>query len=248
MTLREVVGALRKHYGSPVPPPTNDPFELILWETVVYLAPVARRREAFDDLRRTISTNPHAILAARRKVLEQVTARGILKRTSADKMQEAARIALERFDGNLSSVIDGPVAEATRALRLFPGIGEPGAEKILLFSGRAPLLAPDSNGLRVLVRLGLLREESSYAKTYAASRDLASDLPGDIAAVKAAHLLLQLHGQTLCKRAAPRCVECPLAKDCAYARSARQASRRVLQPSTARKTAAMRASGRSTRR
>ena len=125
MTLREVVGALRKHYGSPVPPPTNDPFELILWETVVYLAPVARRREAFDDLRRTIGTNPRAILAARRKALEQVTARGILKRTSADKMQEAARIALERFDGNLSSVIDRPVAEATRALRLFPGIGEP---------------------------------------------------------------------------------------------------------------------------
>src|SRR6476620_2035048 len=177
MTLREVVGALRKPYGSPVPPPTSDPFALILWETVVYLAPAARRREAFDDLRRTIGTTPHTILAARRKALEQVTARGILKRASADKLREAARIALERFDGDLSSAIDGPVADATRTLRLFPGIGEPGAEKILLFSGRAPLLAPDSNGLRVLVRLGLLREESSYGKTYAASRDLATELP-----------------------------------------------------------------------
>ena len=32
--------------------------------------------------------------------------------------------------------------------------GEPGAEKVLLFSGSAPVLALDSNALRVLLRLG----------------------------------------------------------------------------------------------
>ena len=63
-----------------------------------------------------------------------------------------------------------PLAEARKILRSFPGIGEPGAEKVLLFSGRQALLAPDSNALRVLVRLGLVREEKSYARTYAASR------------------------------------------------------------------------------
>jgi hypothetical protein len=55
-------------------------------------------------------------------------------------------------------------------------VGEPGAEKILLFAGRQALLAPESNGLRVLVRLGLVREEKSYAKTYAASREAAKGL------------------------------------------------------------------------
>jgi endonuclease III len=238
MTLRDAVGLLRKHYGSPVAPPATDPFALILWETVVYLAPAARRREAFEDLSRTIGTTPAAILKANRKALERVTARGILRRTSAEKLRTAARIALEQFDGDLTPVIRGPIGEATRALRLFPGIGEPGAEKILLLTGRAPLLAPDSNGLRVLVRVGLVHEGPSYAKTYAHSRDLAPTISSDPAAVKEAHLLLQQHGQTLCKRTVPRCGECPLAMGCAYALSVRGASRRSQKPPARRQVPA----------
>ena len=48
----------------------------------------------------------------------------------------------------------------------FPMIGEPGAEKILLFSGVLAVLALDSNGVRVLVRLGVGEERKSYAATY----------------------------------------------------------------------------------
>jgi hypothetical protein len=88
MTLRDAIGLLRKHYGSPAAPPATDPFALILWETVVYLAPVARRREAFEDLSRTIGTTPAAILKANGKALERVTARGILRRTSAESFEK----------------------------------------------------------------------------------------------------------------------------------------------------------------
>jgi endonuclease-3 len=97
-------------------------------------------------------------------------------------------------------------------------VGEPGAEKILLFAGRQALLAPESNGLRVLVRLGLVREEKSYAKTYAASREAAKGLKAEPRRMQEAHLLLQQHGQTLCKRNAPRCEACPPASGCAHAR------------------------------
>jgi endonuclease III len=37
-----------------------------------------------------------------------------------------------------------------------------------------------------------------------------------------AHLLLQQHGQTLCKRSAPRCGACFLSARCAWARSERR--------------------------
>ena len=36
--LAEIIKRLQKHYGTPEPPPTDDPFELILWEQVAYLA------------------------------------------------------------------------------------------------------------------------------------------------------------------------------------------------------------------
>jgi endonuclease III len=217
MTLRKFVNVLRKHYGPPTPLPTSDPFELVLWENVAYLAPPPRRREAFELLKKTVGTEPAAILAATPETLERVTARGILKGTFADKLRECAGIALNEFGGDLGQAIQAPVDRAKRVLRSFPGIGEPGAEKILLFAGRAPLLAPESNGLRVLVRLGLVKEGTSYARTYAASREVTKDLPAEPSVLQEAHLLLQQHGQTLCKRSDPRCGLCPLATSCAYA-------------------------------
>ena len=218
LTLRVAVKALRSHYGQPEPLPTADPFELVLWDNVAYLAPPARRREAFALLRSTIGTTPKAILGATRAALEQVTAKGILKSSFAVKLRECAHRALADFGGDVKAVVRRPLDEAKQALRSFPGIGEPGAEKILLFSGRHALLAPDSNALRVLVRLGLVREGSSYARTYAAARAAAADLSSDVRIVQEAHLLLQQHGQTLCKRNAPLCAACPLENRCAYAR------------------------------
>ena len=38
LTLREGVKMLKKHYGPPALPATTEPFELILWENVAYLA------------------------------------------------------------------------------------------------------------------------------------------------------------------------------------------------------------------
>ena len=218
LTLPRAVARLRDLHGSPQGPPTRDPFGLVLWENVAYLPSPDGRREAFAQLRRTVGTTPSAILGARRSALERVAARGILAPRVASKIRECARIALDRFGGDLSGAVAGPVGEAVRALRRFPGVGEPGAEKILLFTGRPVGLAPESNGLRVLVRLGLVRQESSYARTYAAGREAGRALPAKAAALQEAHLLLQEHGRTLCRRSAPACDRCPLAAGCLHAR------------------------------
>ena len=215
--LREVVAALKKHHGPPERPPTVDPFGLVLWENVAYLASPARRREAFERLASTIGTTPQAILAAKRTDLESVTSHGILKATFAAKLRECARIAWEEHGGDLGAALRGDPRKAKQMLRAFPGIGEPGAEKILLFAGLGAPLAPDSNGLRVLVRLGLVRDEGSYARTYAASRQTAEQLRALPKERQEAHLLLQRHGQTLCKRRLPDCGACPLARGCAHA-------------------------------
>lgn len=215
--LREAVEVLKKHYGPPAPLPTADAFELVLWENVAYLAAPARRREAFAELRNTVGTSPKRILSAKPKALERVTAHGILKGTFAAKLRECARIATDAFDGKLGAALRAAPAKAKSVLRSFPGIGEPGAEKILLFAGYAPSLAPESNGLRALVRLGLVEDGGSYARTYAASRQAAVGFPADPGALQEAHLLLQQHGQTLCKRSLPRCGACPLERRCAYA-------------------------------
>jgi len=110
-----------------------------------------------------------------------------------------------------------PLPKARKALQKFPGIGEPGAEKILLFSKTYPVLALESNGLRVLVRLGFGEEKKNYATTYRlVQKAVGEGLDNDYTWLIQAHLLLRRLGQELCRRSEPMCDRCPLAADCAY--------------------------------
>lgn len=212
-----MIKRLLDHYGRLAPPPVEGVFEWVLWENVAYLATRARREAAFAELKAAIGTTPASILAATPAALKRVTVHGILKGDFAKKLVDCARLARDEFGGDLDARLPADGAAAKRALRQFPGIGEPGADKILLFCGRAATLAPESNGVRVLIRLGLVEEGVSYAKSYSACNELGKTLGDNAAALQSAHLLLHRHGQTLCKLSAPKCGECPLLKSCRYA-------------------------------
>ena len=136
----------------------------------------------------------------------------------ANKLLEAAEIAREVGLAELRRLAKQGGPAARKVLKRFPGVGEPGADKLLLAAGGAVALAPESNGLRVLVRLGYAKEDRSYAKTYrSAAEAVAPELPGDRTWLVAAHQLLRRHGQETCRRSEPRCDLCPLARVCAYA-------------------------------
>lgn len=220
----DIVETLRGHYGDPAPPLPNTTFEFILWELCGYLSDDAARAGVFLRLREMIGTTPGAIADADEELLaELLRPGGIFAAERAQKMRRAAGIALERFGGDLGATLALPLAAARRALARFPGIGEPGAERILLFMGAQPLLAPESNGLRVLVRLGFAEErEGNYAATYrAATQAIAGRAPRDVPWLIDAHQLLKAHGRGTCRRTNPACTTCPLRDDCAYARNLR---------------------------
>jgi hypothetical protein len=113
------------------------------------------------------------------------------------------------------------VSALSRAdLKRFPGIGDPGAAKVLLFNGGGTGLALESNGLRVLVRLGHGREAGDYTRTWrAVNAAIEPELRQDPAWRLLAHQLLRRHGQETCKHSRPRCEQCPLAQGCRWATS-----------------------------
>jgi endonuclease III len=205
------------HYGKSKPPKLTGPWEMILWENVAYLADDDRREQAFKALKKQVGTKPEQILSAPREALLEVTRHGIMPDQFAEKLRQCAKIALEEFDGDLRPILKWPMPKAKKALQKFPGIGEPGAEKILLFMRSQPLFALESNGLRVLVRLGFAEEQKNYATTYRlVQKAVAGELDKDFTWLIQAHHLLRRHGQELCKRTDPACEECPLAKDCCF--------------------------------
>jgi endonuclease-3 len=112
--------------------------------------------------------------------------------------------------------------KARTLLRKFPGIGDPGTDKILLFAGIDARPALDSNGLRAMVRMGFCAEEKSYGQTYkSAIAALAQHGEGGAVWLKRAYVVLREHGKALCKRSAPICEPCPLDRACAHRMTAK---------------------------
>jgi endonuclease III len=210
---------IERHYGSPTPPQFSGPFEMILWEIVAYLADDARRGVAFETLRQEVGFSPNKILSTPQKLLCGITRMGgaIAAEERAERLQTAAQLTLDEFGGDLASVLKLPPTKAKKLLMQFPMIGEPGAEKILMFSGVLNILALESNGLRVLVRLGIGEDRKSYTATYKSVREVTlEELPVNHTLLTKAHLLLRQHGQQLCLRNGPVCHACVVDSDCRF--------------------------------
>lgn len=208
---------LERLHGPQKPPPASGPFELVLWENVAYLVSDEKRARAFAELKKRIGLRPRDVLEAPREVLYSIAAAGMKPELRVGVLREAAKIAIAELEGKADTVLSLPEKDATRILKKFPGIGEPGAEKILLLCRAQPLVALDSNGLRVLLRLGYGREQKSYSTTYRSAREaVAQEIVPEIDWLIRAHLLLRRHGQEICKRSAPLCESCPLQEGCAY--------------------------------
>lgn len=211
------VAALEQLYGAPPAPRPSGVFELVIWENAAYLVDDERREEVFARLENEIGIDPAAILAAAPEVLARVLeGGGMHPQRRADKLHRAAEIASELGLDEIERQVREDPDRARRSLRRFPGIGEPGADRILLLARARRTLATDSNALRVLVRLGFAREESSYARTYrGAAKALEDELSDDFDWLIRAHQLLRTHGKELCRRT-PDCDPCPLAEGCAW--------------------------------
>jgi len=223
--LETIVDRLASVYGEPAPPPRRTLLELVLLENVAYLVDDDRRRQAFEVLETRVGTRPAQILAASDEALAAVAAQGILPEHQAGKLKTIARLAADEFDGDLEMLRVQSLKQARKALMRFPSIGEGGAERILLLGRSHPVLGLDSNGVRVLTRLGVVREAKSYAATYRAVQEYVAPYSAKgYDWLTRAHHLLRQHGQELCRRTHPHCDRCPLTDTCAFYSLARTGS------------------------
>ncbi|MGA2649815.1 MAG: hypothetical protein ABSF28_04810 [Terracidiphilus sp.] len=220
-SFNEIVAELKRHYGKPDVPSAKGPFELVMWENACYLLPDERRLMVFEALRDQVGLTAADLDAAPGELLLPLAKRGGMRpETRVFRWRQIAGITLSQFGGDLDKILTWPYAEAKKALKQFPNIGDPGAEKILLLCGVSNGLPLESNGMRVLVRVGWGRTQKNYGATYRSVQEaLKDELPKSRERLKEAHLLLREHGKTLCKDKTPQCHECPVSTDCKHAQT-----------------------------
>jgi len=220
---------LEKIYGPQRAAGPTDPYEMIVYLNCGYPATDASCSKGFDALKREVGLSPKEILAASTaKLAKLLRLGGIVPEQRAARLQEIARKVKAEFGGDLNAALKKRmqlekeqsgkgIRGAKNALREFPVIGEPSAEKILLFSKLAPLAAVPSGFVEVPARLWFGKAGKNYAADYRAARDVISAGTADtFEARQRAYLLLKKHGQQTCKRSRPKCEVCPLTGQCAY--------------------------------
>jgi endonuclease III len=222
--LARQVAVLEAYHGPPALPPVTDPFQVILWENCAYLVDDARRAEVFRALGTEVGLTPDEILATPRERLARVIeAGGMQSERRAEKLHDAAALAAEVGLAALKQLIRESPDKARRVLKKFPGIGDPSADHILLLSHAMVSLAPESNALRVLLRLGYGSERGDYAAQYrSVAKAVGPELKTEWRWLEKARSLLRTHGQELCRRAAPQCEMCPLTSSCRWFLSRRR--------------------------
>lgn len=213
-----VVGALKRAFKA-LPVPT-EPLQMILWENIGYLVDDPRRRNLFDALETCVGLDPGAILGADDAVLLTLAKRGGMRpETRVERWREITRIVSTQCDGDLDQMLRAlPLAKARALLKTFPVIADPGADKILLFSGIAVRPSLESNGLRALARLGFFKEQSSYNRSYRAGIEVLIDggRP-DRDWLVDAHVPLRELGKATCRRGEAICAACPADPICVHA-------------------------------
>src|SRR5271157_2589781 len=133
LSFSRAVDTLAHFYGEPEAPRITDPFAMVVWENIAYLANDARRAEAFEELRKKIGLRPSDIRKASDKDLLSVTSKGIVPNVSLEKLRNAAQIAKKLSADDLSSVLgvcrEYRITSLTFTVRAALGSGKIGSRK-----------------------------------------------------------------------------------------------------------------------
>lgn len=231
-SLEAVLECLEQLYGPQKAVGPNDPYEMIVFVNCGYPATDVSCSKGFEALKREVGLKPQDLLdTPKGKLSKLMRLGGIVPELRAEKLKEIAKMVKEEFGKDLLAALKKCLLEekkqagkgiraAKSVLQKFPVIGEPGAEKILLFSKLAPVAAVPSACVGVPMRIWFGDAGKNYAADYRAAREvLNAGLPPTLDARQRAFLLLKKHGQEICKRSTPKCEICPVTARCAYFQS-----------------------------
>lgn len=218
LPLPKLLDLLERFYGPQEPCWPSDPYLFLVWWHCGYPASDTTCKRGWESLNREIGVEPaHLLAAPMPKLSHALKPGGMVPELRAMRLKEIASRVQDEFGNDLRAAVAGPIAHVRKILKSFPNIADPGADRILLFAGVAPLAAVPSNCPHVLVRIQSGQERENYGVTYReAQQAIAAEIPEKFDPRTRAYLLLKHHGQTLCKRTKPKCEQCPVNTHCAF--------------------------------
>ncbi len=195
---RKIVELFPREHGE------KDPFKVLI-KTI--LSQRTRDENTDEAARRLFEAGydtPQKLANARPEDLYDLIKPAGMFRQKAERIIKVAREILERFGGKVPDTLE--------ELTSLPGVGRKTANIVLYVSFGKPALAVDTHVHRISNRLGWVKTKTPEETELALMEILPKELWGPI------NGSMVEFGRRICLPRNPRCTECPLRRECEYAK------------------------------
>jgi endonuclease-3 len=207
----EIIERILTHYERSWHPGATDPFKGLVRTILSQNTNNRNQTTAYNRLEERIGITPENIAHADiEAVREAIRPAGMYNQRSRI-LKHVAETIIQRFGGNLTSVMEKPYPEARSDLMSLPGVGPKTADVVLLFVGGREIVPVDRHIFRISRRLQIAPEKASYDDVrHAIEAVMPTGRHEDV------HILLIQLGREICRAQNPRCRECFLSDVCTY--------------------------------
>ncbi len=210
MNLIEIYQRLVEHFGRQGWWPAETEFEVIVGAILTQASSWKNVEVAIKNLKAENLLSPEALLKANEEKLQRVIRSVGYYNAKARKLKTFIEFLYENYDGDLEKLFDQNIEKLRSELLSIWGIGQETADSIILYAANKPSFVIDAYTARIMSRLGLAREDTSY---YDLKKLFELQLPEDLELYKEFHALLVELGKNYCKTK-PLCDKCPIRDTC----------------------------------
>ena len=167
---------------------------------------------AYKGLTAKFEVKPEILAKAKTEKIKEAIRSGGLYNVKSKRIKEVSQAVLDKFGGDVSSVLALPKEEAREKLMELPGIGKKTADVLLAQKhSYAEVMVIDTHMDRIAKRLGLVKPDAKYEEIQKAYKIFVPWEKGERTGG-----LLWLLAKYTCKAQNPKCQECPIIELCDY--------------------------------
>ena len=199
---------------------STDPFKNLIITVLSQNTSEINCVRAYKGLSAKFEVKPEVLARANVEEIKEAIRRGGLYNVKSKRIKEISQTVLEKFGGDVSSVLALPKEEAREMLMELPGIGRKTADVLLAQRhSYAEVMVVDTHMERIAKRLGLAKPNAKYEEIQKA---LKAFIPWETGERTGG--LLWLLAKYTCRAQNPKCPECPIIGLCHYGTKAKRES------------------------
>lgn len=196
----------------------TDPFKNLIITVLSQNTSEINCVRAYKGLAAKFAIKPKVLASANINAIKNAIRNGGLYNVKSKRIKQLSKAVLQKFKGDISTILALPKEEARTKLMELPGIGKKTADVLLANKhSYAEIMVIDTHMNRIAKRIGLVRANAKYEETQNALKQFLPWQSGERIGG-----LLWLLAKYTCKAQNPKCAECPIISLCDYGSRAKR--------------------------